>query len=73
MTLLDDTRLWSLMSDAAVELVREEFTWDRVAERCLDAYAGVRRRSRRTTLRNLPLSEPRALSGSAAEGIRRTW
>jgi glycosyltransferase involved in cell wall biosynthesis len=45
MTLLDDTRLWALMSDAAVELVREEFTWNRVAERCLDAYSGVRGRS----------------------------
>ena len=41
MTLLDDTRLWSLMSGAAVELVREEFTWDRVAERCLDAYSAA--------------------------------
>jgi len=56
MTLLDDTRLWSQMSDAAVELVRAEFTWDRVAERCLDAYSGGRGRSTGSTSPRAPVA-----------------
>jgi len=56
MTLLDDTRRWSQMSDAAVELVRAEFTWDRVAERCLDAYSGGRARSTGSTSPRAPVA-----------------
>ena len=38
-TLLHDDALWRRMSEASVERVRAEFTWDRVAERCLAQYA----------------------------------
>ncbi len=41
MTLLGSDRAWSPMSGAAVELIRAEFTWDRVAERCLNAYSAA--------------------------------
>ncbi len=37
--LLRDAALWRRMSLAARESVLERFTWERVAERCLDAYA----------------------------------
>jgi glycosyltransferase involved in cell wall biosynthesis len=36
--LLGDDSLWKRMSLAARESVIERFTWDRVAERCLEAY-----------------------------------
>lgn len=37
--LVDDDVLWRRMSLAARESVLERYTWDRVAERCLEAYA----------------------------------
>jgi alpha-maltose-1-phosphate synthase len=36
--LLDGGPAWESISRAGVELVRAEFTWRRVAERCIDAY-----------------------------------
>ena len=38
-TLLDDDAVFRRMSACAQETVSERFTWDAVAERCLDAYA----------------------------------
>lgn len=40
--LLEPTRRWRAMSDAAVTTVRERFTWDHVARRCLDGYEAIR-------------------------------
>jgi glycosyltransferase involved in cell wall biosynthesis len=37
-TLVAGEATWAAMSVRAVEWVRARFTWDRVAERCLDAY-----------------------------------
>jgi glycosyltransferase involved in cell wall biosynthesis len=37
--LIGDNVLWRRMSASARESVTEHFTWDRVAERCLEAYA----------------------------------
>lgn len=37
--LLDGGERWRRMSGAAAERVREGYTWDRVAERCLEAYS----------------------------------
>lgn len=39
--LLDPSARWSRMSARGVEVVRERFTWDHVAERCLRIYDGV--------------------------------
>jgi glycosyltransferase involved in cell wall biosynthesis len=36
--LLDPTPRWHAMSTRSVETIRERFTWDHVAERCLTAY-----------------------------------
>ncbi len=38
--LLEPSPRWHAMSSRAVETIRERFTWDHVAERCLDAYEG---------------------------------
>ena len=40
--LLDGGPRWEAMSSAAVERVRGGYTWDRVAERCLEAYRSAR-------------------------------
>lgn len=39
LTLLDDEQRWQRMSATAAETVPRHFTWDRVAERCLESYA----------------------------------
>ncbi len=38
LTLLGDEQRWRRMSAAAAETVPRHFTWDRVAERCLESY-----------------------------------
>jgi len=38
LALLDDEQRWQRMSAAAAETVLRHFTWDRVAERCLESY-----------------------------------
>jgi glycosyltransferase involved in cell wall biosynthesis len=42
-TLLDNPRLARHQGDNARDLVLERFTWDAVAQRCLDAYAELTR------------------------------
>lgn len=40
--LLEPSSRWREMSSRAVETIRERFTWDHVAERCLNAYEATR-------------------------------
>jgi glycosyltransferase involved in cell wall biosynthesis len=40
--LLDDSARWETMSAQALESFRSRLTWDRVAQRCLDAYDSAR-------------------------------
>jgi hypothetical protein len=44
---LGDQRLARRMGDNARQLVLQRFTWAKVAERCLDAYAELSIRDRR--------------------------